>query len=91
METAICNLMLPSQRLLSLVHGYWGERAANIGERLNLDVIRLPSSKIGEVFSLEEIKSNRKFKTELIYLMRCDVIMMISLIIFLRCITDLSS
>lgn len=56
METAICNLMLPGERLLSLVHGHWGERVAMMGDRLALDVIRLPASSLGEVFTLQQIE-----------------------------------
>ena len=65
MEAAICNLLLPGQKLISLVNGFWGERVAMIGERLALDVVRLHQPTVAQVFTLGQIEgiSNYEIKT----------------------------
>lgn len=69
METSILNLLSPSQKFLSLVHGHWGERAAQMAERLNHKVYRLNISQTGDIFSLAQIegwlKSNNQIKCNL--------------------------
>ncbi|KAI2806399.1 hypothetical protein BLOT_008355 [Blomia tropicalis] len=56
MEASICNLLEPGRRLMSLVSGYWGERVANMAERMNIDTIRVRSRKMGMPFMLHEIE-----------------------------------
>ena len=56
-------------KFLSLVHGHWGERAAQMAERLNHKVYRLNISQTGDIFSLAQIegwlKSNNQIKCNL--------------------------
>ncbi len=61
MEAALTNLLEPGDALLVAIHGYFGERLAEIGERLGAAVDRI-NRPPGEIFSIEEIDTalNRK-------------------------------
>ncbi|XP_066565234.1 alanine--glyoxylate and serine--pyruvate aminotransferase a [Amia ocellicauda] len=55
MEAAIFNAVEPGEAVLIAVNGIWGERAADIAERIGADVKRLVKSP-GEHFPLQEIE-----------------------------------
>lgn len=56
MEAALVNLIEPGDEVLVAVHGYFGERLADIAARVGgkVDQIRRP---LGEIFTVEEIKA----------------------------------
>uniref|UniRef100_A0A834R9I0 Alanine--glyoxylate aminotransferase n=1 Tax=Sarcoptes scabiei TaxID=52283 RepID=A0A834R9I0_SARSC len=73
MECALCNFLSPRQSLLSLVHGYWGERIATMAERLGFKAYRLRSQFFGENFTLDRIENAlRRFRPSMLYVCHCD-------------------
>nr|XP_027204239.1 serine--pyruvate aminotransferase, mitochondrial-like [Dermatophagoides pteronyssinus] len=73
METAICNLLLPGQTLLSLVHGYWGNRVATMGSRLGYNTNIIQNNKFGENFTLIQIENAlRKYRPSVMYVCHGD-------------------
>ncbi|HEX6271177.1 MAG TPA: aminotransferase class V-fold PLP-dependent enzyme [Anaerolineales bacterium] len=56
MEAALVNLIEPGDEILVAVHGYFGDRLADIAIRVggNVDRIRRP---LGEIFTVEEIET----------------------------------
>lgn len=56
MEAALANLIEPGDAVLVAVHGYFGERLAEIATRLGAQVDRLLRP-LGEIFTVEEIEN----------------------------------
>jgi alanine-glyoxylate transaminase/serine-glyoxylate transaminase/serine-pyruvate transaminase len=56
MEAALVNLVEPGDEVLVAIHGYFGERLAEIAARVGGLVDRI-SRPLGEIFTLEEIES----------------------------------
>jgi alanine-glyoxylate transaminase / serine-glyoxylate transaminase / serine-pyruvate transaminase len=56
MEAALVNLVEPGDEVLVAIHGYFGERLAEIAARVGGQVDRI-SRPLGEIFTLEEIES----------------------------------
>ena len=56
MEAALTNLIEPGDTLLACVHGYFGARLAEIGERLGASVDRIERP-LGEIFKVEDIEA----------------------------------
>jgi len=54
MEAALSNLIEPGDRLLACIHGYFGERLAEMADRYGAQTKRLQRP-WGEVFDLDEI------------------------------------
>ncbi len=56
MQAALSNLLQPGDRALIAVHGYFGQRLAEMARRLGaeVDVIERP---LGEIFTVEEIEA----------------------------------
>uniref|UniRef100_A0A1I7SWC1 Alanine--glyoxylate aminotransferase n=1 Tax=Bursaphelenchus xylophilus TaxID=6326 RepID=A0A1I7SWC1_BURXY len=68
MECAILNCLEAGERLLVVRNGLWGERAANLGKRLNLNVSVLNVAD-GEVASLNEFrKAVQDFKPHAVFI-----------------------
>ena len=61
MEAALVNLIEPGDEVLIAIHGYFGERLAEIAMRLGGQVDRI-TRPLGEIFTLEEIESALKQK-----------------------------
>jgi alanine-glyoxylate transaminase/serine-glyoxylate transaminase/serine-pyruvate transaminase len=64
MEAALANLIEPGDAILVAVHGYFGERLAEIANRLGAAVDRIMKP-WGEIFSVDEIQSElmkKKYK-----------------------------
>jgi alanine-glyoxylate transaminase/serine-glyoxylate transaminase/serine-pyruvate transaminase len=64
MEAALVNLVEPGDELLIAIHGYFGERLADIAARVGGQVDRI-TRPLGEIFSVEEIESalnKKKYK-----------------------------
>jgi alanine-glyoxylate transaminase/serine-glyoxylate transaminase/serine-pyruvate transaminase len=61
MEAALTNLIEPGDDVLSCVHGYFGERLAEIAKRQGAKVETLQRP-LGEIFSAEEIEAALKKK-----------------------------
>ncbi len=61
MEAALANLLEPGDPVLVAIHGYFGERMAEIAARLGASVDRL-NRPLGEIFPVEEIDSGLKNK-----------------------------
>ena len=64
MESALANLIEPDDPVLIAIHGYFGERLAEIAARLGADVERI-GRPLGEIFDVEEIEAalkRRKYK-----------------------------
>ena len=61
MEAALVNLVEPGDPVLVAIHGYFGERLADIAARVGGQVDRI-TRPLGEIFSLEEIASALKQK-----------------------------
>ena len=61
MEAALVNLVEPGDEVLVAIHGYFGERLAEIAARVGgqVDQINRP---LGEIFTLEEIEAALKQK-----------------------------
>lgn len=61
MEAALVNLVEPGDEILVAIHGYFGERLADIARRVGgrVDCITRP---LGEIFTLDEIDSALKQK-----------------------------
>jgi len=62
MEAALVNLVEPGDEVLVAIHGYFGERLAEIATRLGGQVDRIMRP-LGEIFTLEEIESALKQKS----------------------------
>jgi alanine-glyoxylate transaminase/serine-glyoxylate transaminase/serine-pyruvate transaminase len=61
MEAALANLVEPGEAVLVAIHGYFGERLAEIAERAGGQVDRI-TRPLGEIFSVEEIESALRHK-----------------------------
>ena len=61
MESALVNLIEPGDEVLVAIHGYFGERLAEIAARVGGQVDRI-TRPLGEIFTLEEIESALKQK-----------------------------
>lgn len=61
MEAALVNLVEPGDDVLVAIHGYFGERLADIAERVGGQVDRI-TRPLGEIFTLEEIDAALKQK-----------------------------
>ncbi|XP_002737533.1 alanine--glyoxylate aminotransferase-like [Saccoglossus kowalevskii] len=68
MEAALMNIIERGEVFMSAVKGLWGERAADLADRLGADVRRI-SKPLGEVFSLDDIeKGLKEHKPSALYL-----------------------
>lgn len=56
MESALVNLIEPGDEVLIAIHGYFGERVAEIATRVGGNVDRIVRP-LGEIFTVEEIES----------------------------------
>jgi alanine-glyoxylate transaminase/serine-glyoxylate transaminase/serine-pyruvate transaminase len=56
MEAALVNLVEPGDEVLVAIHGYFGERLADIAGRVGGQVDRI-TRPLGEIFTVEEIES----------------------------------
>jgi len=61
MEAALVNLVEPGDEVLVAIHGYFGERLAEIAVRVGGQVDRI-TRPLGEIFTVEEIESALKQK-----------------------------
>jgi len=61
MEAALVNLVEPDDEVLVAIHGYFGERLAEIAARVGGQVDRI-TRPLGEIFTVEEIESALKQK-----------------------------
>lgn len=61
MEAALVNLIEPGDATLIAIHGYFGERLADIATRLGGQVDRI-TRPLGEIFTLDEIETALKQK-----------------------------
>jgi alanine-glyoxylate transaminase/serine-glyoxylate transaminase/serine-pyruvate transaminase len=61
MEAALVNLVEPGDEVLVAIHGYFGERLADIATRVGGQVDRI-TRPLGEIFTVEEIESALKQK-----------------------------
>jgi alanine-glyoxylate transaminase / serine-glyoxylate transaminase / serine-pyruvate transaminase len=64
MEAALVNLIEPGDEVLVAIHGYFGERLAEIATRVGGQVDRI-TRPLGEIFTVEEIEaalSRKKYK-----------------------------
>ncbi len=61
MEAALANLIEPGDAVLIAIHGYFGERLAEMATRLGAEVDRIERP-LGEIFSLKEIETALKRK-----------------------------
>lgn len=61
MEAALVNLVEPGDEVLIAIHGYFGERLADIATRLGGRVDRI-TRPLGEIFTVEEIETALKQK-----------------------------
>jgi alanine-glyoxylate transaminase/serine-glyoxylate transaminase/serine-pyruvate transaminase len=61
MEAALVNLVEPGDEVLIAIHGYFGERLADIATRLGGRVDRI-TRPLGEIFAVEEIEAALKQK-----------------------------
>ncbi len=61
MEAALVNLIEPGDEVLIAIHGFFGERLAEIASRLRAQVDRI-TRPLGEIFTVEEIESALKKK-----------------------------
>jgi len=64
MEAALVNLVEPGDEVLIAIHGYFGERLADIAARVGGQVDRI-TRPLGEIFTIEEIESalqQKKYK-----------------------------
>lgn len=61
MEAALVNLVEPGDEVLVAIHGYFGERLADITTRIGGQVDRI-TRPLGEIFTLEEIEAALKQK-----------------------------
>jgi alanine-glyoxylate transaminase/serine-glyoxylate transaminase/serine-pyruvate transaminase len=62
MEAALVNLIEPGDAVLVAIHGYFGERLAEIATRLGASVDRIERP-LGQIFTVEEIESALKKKS----------------------------
>jgi alanine-glyoxylate transaminase/serine-glyoxylate transaminase/serine-pyruvate transaminase len=64
MEAALANLLEPGDDILVAIHGYFGERLAEIASRQGAQVERI-NRPLGEIFTVEEIETalaKKKYK-----------------------------
>jgi alanine-glyoxylate transaminase/serine-glyoxylate transaminase/serine-pyruvate transaminase len=61
MEAALVNLVEPGDEVLVAIHGYFGERLAEIAARVGGQVDRI-TRPLGEIFTVEEIETALKQK-----------------------------
>jgi alanine-glyoxylate transaminase/serine-glyoxylate transaminase/serine-pyruvate transaminase len=61
MEAALVNLIEPGDAVLVAIHGYFGERLADIATRVGAQVDRI-TRPLGEIFAVEEIEEALKQK-----------------------------
>src|SRR3990172_8685640 len=61
MESALANLLEPGDPVLVAIHGYFGERMADIATRQGAQVDRI-NRPLGEIFTVEEIDTALKKK-----------------------------
>ena len=61
MEAALVNLVEPGDEVLVAIHGFFGERLAEIAARVGGQVDRI-TRPLGEIFTLEEIETALKQK-----------------------------
>jgi alanine-glyoxylate transaminase/serine-glyoxylate transaminase/serine-pyruvate transaminase len=61
MEAALVNLVEPGEAVLVAIHGFFGERLAEIAARVGGQVDRI-TRPLGEIFTLEEIETALKQK-----------------------------
>jgi alanine-glyoxylate transaminase/serine-glyoxylate transaminase/serine-pyruvate transaminase len=64
MEAALVNLVEPGDEVLIAIHGYFGERLADIASRVGGQVDRI-TRPLGEIFTVEEVESalqQKKYK-----------------------------
>src|SRR5574339_527221 len=61
MEAALVNLVEPGDEVLIAIHGYFGERLADIATRVGGQIDRI-TRPLGEIFSVEEIEAGLKQK-----------------------------
>jgi len=61
MEAALVNLVEPGDEVLVAIHGYFGERLADIAGRVGGQVDRI-TRPLGEIFTVEEIEAALKQK-----------------------------
>jgi alanine-glyoxylate transaminase/serine-glyoxylate transaminase/serine-pyruvate transaminase len=64
MESALANLIEPGEDVLVAIHGYFGERLAEIASRQGAQVTRI-TRPLGEIFNVEEIEAalaKKKYK-----------------------------
>jgi len=61
MEAALVNLVEPGDEVLVAIHGYFGERLADIAARVGAQVDRI-TRPLGEIFTVEEIEAALKQK-----------------------------
>ncbi|MBI3738229.1 MAG: aminotransferase class V-fold PLP-dependent enzyme, partial [Chloroflexi bacterium] len=61
MEAALVNLVEPGDNVLIAIHGYFGERLAEIAARVGGQVDRI-TRPLGEIFTVDEIESALKQK-----------------------------
>jgi alanine-glyoxylate transaminase/serine-glyoxylate transaminase/serine-pyruvate transaminase len=61
MEAALVNLVEPGDEVLVAIHGYFGERLAEIATRVGGQVDRI-TRPLGEIFTLDEIEAALKQK-----------------------------
>jgi alanine-glyoxylate transaminase / serine-glyoxylate transaminase / serine-pyruvate transaminase len=61
MEAALVNLVEPGDEVLVAIHGYFGERLADVATRIGGQVERI-TRPLGEIFTLEEIEAALKQK-----------------------------
>ena len=61
MESALANLIEPGDNVLVAIHGYFGERLAEIATRQGAEVDRI-TRPLGEIFTVEEIEAALKAK-----------------------------
>ncbi|XP_066248127.1 alanine--glyoxylate aminotransferase-like [Euwallacea similis] len=71
METVLCNLVEPGDKVLVLVNGIWGKRAADIAQRYRATVQTVHNKDLGKNFSLIEIENAvSKFKPKVLFVVQ---------------------
>ncbi|XP_066155900.1 alanine--glyoxylate aminotransferase [Euwallacea fornicatus] len=68
METVLCNLVEPGDKVLVLVNGIWGKRAVDMAQRYGATVQKMQNRDLRENFSLIEIENAvSKFKPKIFF------------------------